>query len=44
MFIPELIDKIDDTAKTNAIVPNFVGIYTVVDIANDAILHIIRDI
>ncbi len=43
-IIPYLIDKLDDTTKTSAIVPNFGGNYTVADVAYGAITKIIHDI
>lgn len=42
--IPHLIEKIDDTTSTSALVPNYGGYYTVGDIAFNAIEEIIVDI
>jgi|SRR5690554_5009374 hypothetical protein len=43
-IVPLLIEKLDDTTITNAIVPNFGGFYTVADISNEIIATIIKDI
>lgn len=42
-ILPSLIERITDTTKTNANVPNFGGVYTVGDICVRAIEEIIRD-
>ena len=43
-IIPYLIDKLNDTTKTTAIVQNFGGQWTVADIAYSALREIIIDI
>jgi len=43
-IVPYLIEKLDDTTSTEAIVPNFGGQYAVADIAYEAISTIIHEI
>ncbi len=43
-IMPYLIQKLDDTTLTNIEVPNFGGHYTVADIANTAIIEIIKNV
>lgn len=43
-IVPYLIQKLDDTTKTDASVENFGGTYTVADVAYRAVSEIIKDL